>query len=314
MNGPRVVSLLPSATEIVAALGFADTLVGRSHECDFPEEVGELPVCTEPKLDASRPSAEIHRSVSALLSESLSVYRVDPGVLRELAPTHVVTQVQCEVCAVSLADVEGALTEWAGERPALVALNPSSLAEAFTDICRVAAALGAPDRGRRLVARLRERMEKIASSARTLPDRPRVATLEWLSPLMTAGNWMPELVAMAGGTDLFGAAGSHSAWIGWDELRAADPDVLVAFPCGFPLERVRREVGVVTSLPGWSRLRAVAAGRVYLAEGNQYFNRPGPRLVETLEILAEVLHPQRFAFGHEGKGWLRLQPTSTRLE
>jgi iron complex transport system substrate-binding protein len=288
--------------------------VGRSHECDFPEEVAELPVCTEPKLDAWRPSAEIHRSVSALLSESLSVYRVDARALRELAPTHVVTQVQCEVCAVSLADVEGALAEWAGERPALVPLNPASLREVFVDIERVAAALGAPERGRHLAAGIRDRLEAIASAARGCADRPRVATLEWLSPLMTAGNWMPELIAMAGGTDLFGTAGSHSAWMGWDELRAADPDVLVAFPCGFPLERVRREIGLVTSLPGWSRLRAVAAGRVYLVEGNQYFNRPGPRLVETLEILAEILHPERFAFGHEGKGWLRPSPAGTRLE
>jgi len=298
----------------VAALGFADTLVGRSHECDFPEEVGELPVCTEPKVDPLGDSEAIHRSVSALLAQTLSVYRVDAERLRELAPTHVVTQVQCEVCAVSLEDVEAALSGWTAARPRLTPLNPGSLADVFDDIRRVASALDAAARGERLVATMTKRMFAIAAATGALGQRPRVATIEWLSPLMTAGNWMPELVAMAGGTDLFGGAGSHSAWIGWDELRAADPDVIIAFPCGFALERVRREIGVLTSLPGWSRLRAVATGRVYLAEGNQYFNRPGPRLVETLEILAEVLHPQRFAFGHEGKGWLRLEPERRTLD
>jgi len=308
MSGTRVVSLLPSATEIVAALGYADTLVGRSHECDFPEEVVELPVCTEPKVSTGLPSEEIHRSVAALLAESLSVYRVDARALRELSPTHVVTQVQCEVCAVSLADVEKALGEWAGERPELVALNPASLEDVFRDIERVAAALGAPERGARLVAALRSRMDAIAEAARRIPVRPTVATLEWLSPLMTAGNWMPELVRMAGGVDLLGEAGAHSRWIDWDALCAADPDVLLVFPCGFPLERVTREVGLLAGWPDWRSLRAVREGRVYLAEANQYFNRPGPRLLETLEIVAEVLHPEAFAFGHEGKGWLRLDP------
>jgi iron complex transport system substrate-binding protein len=303
VKSPRVVSLLPAATEIVAALGFADALVGRSHECDFPEDIEALPVCTEAKVDPSRPSEEIHRSVGALLSEALSVYRVDAGRLRSLSPTHVVTQVQCEVCAVSLADVDAALTGWVGERPALVPLNPGSLADVFADIERVAAALGASERGRWLVASLRARMDAIGARAAALPSRPRVVTLEWLSPLMTAGNWMPELVRMAGGDDLLGPPGRHSEWLDWESVRRADPDVLIAFPCGFPLARVEREAPLLTSLPGWSELTAVRTGRVYLAEANQYFNRPGPRLAETLEILAEMLHPGVFAFGHEGLGW-----------
>ena len=306
MSSPRIVSLLPSATEIVAALGFADALVARSHECDFPDEVEDLPVCTEPKVDASRPSAEIHRSVSALLSDALSVYRVDARRLRELQPTHVVTQIQCEVCAVSLADVEQALSGWVGERPALVPLNPSSLADVYADMERVANALGAPGRGERLVARSRARLEEIAAAAAGLRHRPRVATVEWLSPLMTAGLWMPELVSMAGGLDLFGKAGSRSTWFSWEQLQAADPDVVLVFPCGFSLGRVEQESGQLTGRPGWSDLSAVVSGRVYLAEGHQYFNRPGPRLAETLEIVAEILHPEVFSFGHEGTGWRRL--------
>ena len=307
MTAPRIVSLLPSATEIVAALGFADALVGRSHECDYPDEVAELPVCTEPKVDPRGSSDEIHRSVRELLAQTLSVYRVDASRLRELEPTHLVTQVQCEVCAVSLDEVEEALAAWApGARPRLTALNPASLADVFADIERVASALGAPERGRRLVARLRERMARIADASAPLP-KPRVATIEWLSPLMAAGNWMPELVAMAGGDNLFGTAGAHSPWMSWEDLRAADPDVLIVFPCGFPLARVEREIGLLTSLPGWDETSAALSGRVYLAEGNQYFNRPGPRLAETLEILAEILQPGTFAFGHEGSGWKRLR-------
>ena len=305
MSAPRVVSLLPSATEIVAALGFADALVGRSHECDFPEEVSDLPVCTEPRLDPAGSSEHIHRSVGRLLSDSLSVYRVDAERLRALMPTHVVTQVQCEVCAVSLEDVERALANWTTTRPRLVALNPGSLDDVFEDVGRVARALGAPDRGARLAARLRERMERVAAAA-TGVERPSVVTIEWLSPLMASGNWMPELVAMAGGRDVLGQAGRRSGWLTWEALRAADPEVLVVSPCGFALERVEREVEVLTSHPGWRELLAVRSGRVYLVEANQYFNRPGPRLAETLEILAEMLHPGVFAMGHEGTAWRRL--------
>jgi iron complex transport system substrate-binding protein len=311
-HAPRVVSLLPAATEIVAALGFADALVGRSHECDFPEEVESLPVCTEAKLDPSQPSAGIHRSVGALLSEALSVYRVDAERLRALAPTHVVTQVQCEVCAVSLAEVSAALAGWVGKRPDLVPLNPGSLADVFADIERVASALGAPERGRRLVQNLRARMDAIAERAAARTPRPRVVTLEWLSPLMTAGNWMPELVRMAGADDLLGEPGRHSSWLEWESVRSADPDVLIAFPCGFSLGRVEQEAAVLPSLPGWRDLAAVRAGRVYLAEAKKYFNRPGPRLAETLEILAEMLHPDAFAFGHEGRAWRSLEPASLR--
>jgi len=279
--------------------------VGRSHECDFPEEVSALPICTEPRLDPAAPSAEIQRSIDRLLSESLSVYRVDAERLRELSPTHVVTQVQCEVCAVSLEEVERSLAGWTAARPSLVALNPGSLDDVFEDIGRVARGLGSPERGTRLVARLRERMDRVAEAAAGL-ERPSVATIEWLAPLMSAGNWMPELVAMAGGREVFGQPGRDSQWLEWEALRAADPEVVVVSPCGFSLERVERDAGTLEALPGWSELSAMRSGRVYLAEANQYFNRPGPRLAETLEILAEMLHPRRFAFGHEGTAWRRL--------
>jgi iron complex transport system substrate-binding protein len=302
----RIVSLLPAATEIVAALGFADALVGRSHECDFPAEVADLPVCTEPKVDPRGGSDAIHSSVSALLAQTLSVYRVDAERLRDLVPTHVVTQVQCEVCAVSLGDVEAALSGWTGARPRLTPLNPGSLADVFDDMERVAVALDARERGRDLVAELRRRIGAIADRARGAPERPTVATVEWFAPLMAAGNWMPELVELAGGRNLFGRAGEHSPWLDFDEVRRADPDVVIAFPCGFPLEKVTREAHLLTSLPGFSNLKAARSGCVYLADGNRLFNRPGPGLVETLEALSEILHPDLFRFGHEGVGWIRL--------
>ncbi len=301
----RVVSLIASATEIVCALDCQERLVGRSHECDYPPSVRRLPVCTEPLIDPSRPSAEIDRQVKAVLRDALSVYRVHTDVLERLQPDVVITQSQCEVCAVSWRDVERALCAWIGSRPRLVSLEPNALADVWGDIRRVAEVLAVPDRGAELVGQLQGRMAVIAERARALPAHPTVACIEWLDPLMAAGNWVPELVALAGGANLFGEAGKHSPWMSWQELVGRDPDVIVVLPCGFDIERSRQELSALTRKPEWSALRAVRNGRVYLTDGNQYFNRPGPRLAESLEILAELLHPEAFHFGHEGTGWER---------
>jgi len=306
VNGPRVVSLLPSATEIVAELGLAGRLVGRSHECDYPPEVRSLPVCTAPRIDPSGSSDEIHRGVERSLDQAISIFRVDSALLRALEPTHVVTQIHCEVCAVSLEEVERSLSDWSGARPELVPLNPASLSDALEDVRRIARALGVPDRGLELSEKLRARMGRIADRAAAQAGL-RVATIEWLSPLMTAGNWMPELVEMAGGRELFGRAGSRSSWIEWASLRAADPDVLLVAPCGFPLERVEREIRSLTEREGFRTMAAARRGCVFLLDGNRFFNRPGPRLAESLEMLAEIFHPDLFRFGHEGTGWTRLR-------
>jgi iron complex transport system substrate-binding protein len=303
---PRIVSLIASATEIVCALGLEDQLVGRSHECDYPESVKRLPVCTAPKFDVGGTSREIDRHVKTVLQEALSVYRVDADRLRELRPDVIITQSHCEVCAVSLRDVEQAVCDWIDSRPRIVSLAPNALADVWDGIRRVADALGVPERGRALVGRLRQRTAGIAEKARALPHRPTVACIEWIDPLMAAGNWMPELVEMAGGVNLFGEAGKHAPWMTWEELVGRDPEVIVVLPCGFAIERTRQDMPCLTQRPEWPRLRAVRQERVYLADGNQYFNRPGPRLVESLEILAEVLHPEAFPFGHEGTGWQRL--------
>jgi iron complex transport system substrate-binding protein len=303
---PRIVSLIASATEMVCALGFEADLVGRSHECDFPESVKRLPVCTAPKFHVEGSSLEIDQRVKALLQDATSVYRVDEELLRQLRPDVIVTQAQCEVCAVSLRDVEAAVCRWVDAPVRVVSLNPNALADVWTDLRAVAAALGMPQRGEELVWQYHQRIDAIADRARGLAARPTVACLEWIEPLMAAGNWMPELVELAGGVNLFGSAGKHSPWMTWQQLRERDPDVIVALPCGFDLAKTRSEMSTLTRLPDWPELRAVRAGRAFVTDGNQYFNRPGPRLVESLEILAEVLHPGAFHFGHEGTGWQRV--------
>ena len=299
----RIVSLIPSTTEIVCALGFEDQLVGRSHECDFPESVRRLPVCTEPKFTPDGSSYEIDQRIKAILHQSLSVYRVHGDILKELQPDLILTQSQCEVCAVSLRDVEEAVGEWLGLQPQILSLEARTPSDVWAGIGQVADALGVPTRGAELVRGLKQRVFAIAAMARTLSPGPTVACIEWIEPLMAAGNWMPELVEMAGGMNLFGEAGKHSPWMKWEELVAKDPNVIVVLPCGFDIKRTREEMPTLTRRPEWSRLRAVRSGRVYLTDGNQYFNRPGSRLVESLEILAEILHPDVFRFGHEGSGW-----------
>ena len=286
----RIVSLIASATEIVDALGQLDALVGRSHECDFPPSVTSLPVCTAPRIAVDGNSREIDRLVKDKLREALSVYQVFDDALERLQPTHILTQVQCEVCAVSLRDVERSIAGRLASHPRIVPLNPNSLADIWDDIRRVAAALDIPERGEETIAGLQARMCDISARAQADAQRPRVACIEWLEPLMAAGNWTPELVAMTGGVNLFGEAAKHAPWMTWEQLIAADPDVVIVMPCGFDIERAAREMYWLTDRPGWPALRA----EVYIADGNQYFNRPGPRVVETLEILAEILHPRVF--------------------
>jgi iron complex transport system substrate-binding protein len=304
---PRIVTLLPSATEIVCALGFEDQLVGRSHECDFPVSVTRLPALTEAKFNPEGTSAEIDRRVKKIVADALSVYRVDAPMLRELRPDVIVTQSQCEVCAVSERDVEAAVAEWLGARPQIVSLAPHSLDDVFTDIQRVADALDASNRGAQLVTELRARLSAIAEKARNAASHPTVATIEWIDPLMAAGNWMPTLVEMAGATNLFGKPGEHSPWMKFEELSAKDPDVILISPCGFNMARAAQDLPALTNRPEWPQLKAVRNRRVYMADGNQYFNRPGPRIAESLEILAEIVHPELFHFGHEGSGWRRWQ-------
>lgn len=294
----RIVSLIASSTEMVCALGCGEQLVGRSHECDFPAWVTRLPSVTAPKFPTDGTSYEIDARVKAIVQEGLSVYRVDAAALDALAPDVIVTQAQCEVCAVSTKDVEAAVCAMVHSRPRIVSLEPNGLDDIWRDLARVADALGVADRGRALVGELRARVDALAARAATATARPTVACIEWVSPLMAAGNWMPTLVELAGGVNLFGVAGKHSPWMTFDELAARDPDVVVILPCGYDVRRALQDVPLLEAEPRWRDLGAVRAQRVFVADGNQYFNRPGPRVVESLEILCELVHPELFPPRH----------------
>lgn len=309
---PRIVSLIASATEIVTALGFGEHLVGRSHECDWPPDVLRLPACSEPRIDVHGTSREIDDRVKDALRDAVSVYRVHAGLLDELQPTHIITQTQCEVCAVSLKDVEQAVCDLVTSRPQIVALAPMCLVDVWEDIRRVAGSLGAPECGEQLVAGLQQRLQVVADRAAGLAVRPTIACVEWIDPLMCAGNWVPELVDLAGGRDVLGQAGVHSPYVTFEQLQTADPDIIAVMPCGFDIPRTRIEMAVLAANEQWQALRAVRTGRVYLTDGNQYFNRPGPRLVESAEILAELLHPEAFPVRHEGTGWVPWSPVAPR--
>jgi iron complex transport system substrate-binding protein len=294
---PRIVSLISSATEIVDALGMTPHLVGRSHECDFPESVKSLPLCTRPRIPVEADSREIDRLVKESARQSISIYDVFDDVIERLAPTHILTQIQCDVCAVSLRDVEAAFSRGMKGCPQVVSLQPDSLAQIWDDFRRVAGALGIAERGEEVIQALKARMQSAGQEARVT-----VACIEWMEPLMAAGNWTPELIELAGGVNLFGEAGKHSPWMEWDQLVAADPDVIVIAPCGFDLARTQQELHWMTDRPGWNDLRA----RVYIADGNQYFNRPGPRVVETYRILCEILQPDHFSPNLRDVAWRAL--------
>ncbi|MBX9879246.1 MAG: cobalamin-binding protein [Candidatus Obscuribacterales bacterium] len=300
---PRIVSTIASATEIVCAMGLGKYLVGISHECDYPAEIKGLPVVTQPRINIHVSSLEIDKQVRNIVKDALSVYQVDSKKLAELKPTHIITQDQCDVCAVSIKDVESAMCELTGIDCQVISLKPNCLADFFDDLHKVGHVLNAEDKSTHLANVVTERMNAIKNRASKLP-KPTVATIEWIEPLMVSGNWMPELVDMAGGISAFGEAGKHSPSIEFRELIAKDPDFILVNPCGFSIERTLEEMHLLQNQPRWHELKAVKANKVFVLDGNQYFNRPGPRLVESLEILAEIIHPETFQFDHQETGWL----------
>ncbi len=305
MADQRIISLLPAATEIVCALGLQQNLVGRSHECDFPESVQQLPVCSDANMEHNLTSLEIDKRVKEILSDALSVYTVNREKIKELQPDVVITQAQCEVCAVSLTEVERALENYLDKPAQIISLEPQKLNDIFTDIENVATALGVAERGAIVVEELQERLDIIKHKLKFAENKPTVACIEWLEPMMISGNWIPELVDIAGGAAILAEAGKHSPYVEWVDIRLADPDIIVLMPCGFPIERTMKEVSILFEQPGFAELKAVKNNRIYIADGNQYFNRPGPRIVDSIEILAEIINPKQFIFGYEGNGWIK---------
>lgn len=305
-RGPRIVSLLPSATEIVAAIGLAGNLVGRSHECDFPTDIAHVPVMTQPRINPAKPSRGIHRDVAKLIARALSVFEVDAERLRAAKPDIILTQHQCEACAVTEKDLSAALAKWTGSAPRIVSLAPSTLRQVWNSFATVGDALDLGWAGRELAERARERVEIIAERVPPPKERPKIACIEWLAPPMIAGNWIPDLVDAAGGRPVLAKSGAHAAATTLGKIAEAGADGIVLMPCGFDLARTVAEGREFMARPSMAKTRAARQGKVWAVDGNAFFNRPGPRLVSSVEILTEILHPHLFNAGYEGKSWASL--------
>jgi iron complex transport system substrate-binding protein len=293
----RIVSLLPSATEIICAVGLEDQLVGVTHECDFPARVRALPKVTNTLIPTDASSADIDRLVRDRLGGKSALYTLDMGVLEGLRPDLIVTQALCDVCAVSEDEVKNAACALPGA-PRVLNLEPETLAGTLDCVRVVAQAAGVERRGREVVAALRDRVDAVVARGDAAADRPRVALLEWIDPPFSAGHWNPELVRLAGGIDGLGQEGAKSRTLEWSEVVAWRPEVVVISCCGFTAERAMKDVALLEKVPGWTRVPAVQDGRVWVTDGNAYFSRPGPRLVDSLELLAHVIHPDSNVLPH----------------
>lgn len=288
----RIVSLLPSATEIVCALGLEGQLVGVTHECDYPEAALDKPRLTSSNIDHSGSSpAQIDRHIKENLHQGSSIYRLDRRLLEELDPQLVITQELCEVCAVSFKEVERAVKELYGDRR-VISLDPVNLQEVLGNILTVGRATGAEPRARELVAALQARIDRIVALTSNVTSRPRVYCMEWFDPPYSAGHWVPGMAEMAGGIEALGRPEESSRAVSWDEVLAAEPEYILLMPCGYDLPETIERARQVSFPPQWRDLPAVKIGRVYAVNGSAYYNRPGPRLVDGLEIMAQILHPE----------------------
>jgi len=299
----RICSLLPSATEIVCALGLEDALVGISHECDYPPSVRAKPVLIRPRVDPSAPAAVIDQQVRELVGRGESIYSVDADLLRGLEPDLILTQDLCHVCAASPDDLGAALARFP-RPPQVVTLSPHSLGDVWNDIGAVGEATGRRAKADELVRGLKERVAHVSQAcAGDASSRPRVVCLEWLSPLYVGGHWVPEMVALAGGEDVLGHPGEPSFRVSWDQVIEARPEVVLVMPCGYDASKALREFSELSLPPGWADLPAVKTRRVFAVNANSYFSRPGPRLVDGLEMMAGLLWPEmRMREGVPGEG------------
>jgi iron complex transport system substrate-binding protein len=290
---------------MINALGCLNQLVGRSHECDYPPQIQSLPIVSKVQIEVDTSSAEIDAQIKQLARredlepngalKALSIYAIDVEQLQTLRPDVIFTQTQCEVCAVSERDVMEAVKQLTGLQPRIVSLSPHQLSDVWEDLLRVGKALGREEQAQALIEGYQQHLNNLQTQVGAFGKHPTVAMLEWLDPLMSAGNWIPELVEIAGGQASFGERGQHSPWLTWEELQAADPEVLILSPCGFTLERLQVDLPLLRQHPAWKTLRAVQNGRVYAIDGNQYLNRSGPRLVESAELLASAIWGERLA-------------------
>ena len=304
----RVLSLLSSTTEVVYALGCEDQLVGRSHECDYPPEVMTLPICTKPKFNVDGSSIEVDGQVKSILQNALSVYYINEDLLKELKPDIILTQSQCEVCAVSEKDVKSVVKNITGINPDIISVEPNSVKDIFKDIKIIAEALNVVDKGADLIEFMKYRIRTLKKSYDDKSELT-VAAIEWIDPLMAAGNWVPELIEIAGGVNLFGEAGKHSPWMEYKDLIEKDPHTIIIMPCGYNIQKSIIEIDSLIKQKGWKEINAVQNDKVYITDGNQFFNRPGPRIIESLEILIEIFHNDKTDFKHIDSGWINFDST-----
>jgi iron complex transport system substrate-binding protein len=293
---PRIVSFLPSATEMVCALGLGDRLLGVTHECDYPPEVVGKPIVVRSVLPIETMSqSEIDSAVTQRLRDGLSLYRVDENLMQEIAPELIVTQDLCEVCAPSGNEVTQVLNGLAS-KPQILWLTPKNLEEIFDNLRELGAATGRSELAETLIADGRARLERIGATTRTMSYRPRVFCMEWMDPVYCCGHWVPEMVRIAGGIDEIGREGADSVRVLWKDVLQWKPEVLIVMPCGFDLEKAADQARQLFTYPGWADLPAVRNGRAFAVDANSYFARPGPRVIPGTELLAHLIHPELFAW------------------
>ena len=302
----RIVSLLPSCTEIICMLGYRENLVGISHECDYPNSILSLPVLTKARLSSDGNSIEINQSVTDLLQRGLSVYDVDASLLKSLTPDIIVTQAQCEACAVNLDQVKGIVSNWTRNKTEIISLEPNNLNEVWHGFDIIANAMDAPQSYSILKTEINERFKLLKDKLNETRKKPTILCIEWIEPIMVAANWVPELVGIAGGNNVMSVSGTDSNFCSWDEIEKTNPDIIIMMPCGFEIKRTLEDLHYLQKREEWQELKAVKENKVYVVDGNQYFNRPGPRLVDSAEILAEIINPEYFERKYSENAWIAI--------
>ena len=300
----RIVSLISSATEIVNSLQCMNSLVGISHECDYPDSIKGLPVCSEPRFDVNGKSIDIDQNIKSLLQEALSIYRVKENTIRKLKPDIIITQSQCDVCAVHIKDVRVAIEKAIGINPEIISLSPVCLEDVWNDILELGIVLEKESIAKDIVEDIKSDIS-IISKRNKNKDPVSIGCIEWIEPLMFAGNWVPEIIQIVGGISLFGVAGKHSNWSKYEELYQHDPDKIIFMPCGYNMNKTEAELSNLTRDLRWKSLKAVKANEVYLTDGNQYFNRPGPRLLDSIKIMDDIINNTN-VYNFKNYGWRRL--------